>query len=238
MKVSDHVIVCGYDGVGKNTVEELLMIGKKVMVVAPELTAEEMEYLSEHLVGVVSGDPTEETCLKRAFIDSADTIIAALPQVGNNVFIALTARDLNPDIRIIARSDQYSESTKRKFMRTGAERVVSPYVIGGYILARAATRPYSAEFLNDALTSTYGIEINEVQVPEDGIVAGKKLDELDIKGKTGALVVAVKLPGDDMDKTFLKNPPPDTKLVPGSWVVAIGWPKELKLLKRLIDALE
>ena len=226
--VKDHVIVCGFDEVGKHTVRELVAMDKKVMVISTELTKEDMTYLSHHLVGFVLGDSTNEIILKEAFIETANTLIATLSSVGDNVFVTLTARDLNPTIRIIARVDELSEPSKRKFEKAGAERIVSPYVVAGHLLARAGIQPNSVEFLLDAMTATYGLEVRDIRIPDVSRFIGEKLADLELKKRTGITVVGVKT-----ELELILNPPVDIIIKKGDLLVVIGSSEEIQKLEDL-----
>ena len=212
--VRDHVLVCGFDEVGKHTVRELVAMGKKVMVISKELTKDDMSYLSHHLVGFVLGDPTDSNTLREAHIETANTLITTLESVGDNVFVTLTARDLNPKIRIIARVD--------------ANRVVSPYVVAGHLLARAGIQPNSVEFLLDAMTSTYGIEVSDIRIPDVSRLIGKSLRELELKKSTGVTVVGVKKAGG-----LILNPSDDVVIDKGDLIVAIGTAQEIQNIEDL-----
>jgi voltage-gated potassium channel len=226
--VRDHVIVCGFDEVGKHTVKELVAMGKKVMVISTELTKDDMNYLSHHLVGFVLGDPTDENVLKEANIETANTLITTLVSVGDNVFVALTARDLNPNIRVIARVDELSEPTKRKFEKAGANRIVSPFVVAGHLLARAGIQPNSVDFLLDAMTSTYGIEVQDIRIPDVSGLIGKSLAELELKKKTGVTVVGIK-----KAKELILNPSEDTLIEKGDSLVVVGREAEIQRIEDL-----
>ncbi len=226
--VKDHVIVCGFDEVGEHTVKELVAMGKKVMVISTELTKEDMNYLAHHLVGFVLGDPTTEGVLKEASIETANTIITTLPSVGDNVFVTLTAKDVNPNIRVIARVDELSEPTRRKFEKAGADRIVSPFVVAGHLLARAGIQPNSVEFLLDAMTSTYGIEVQDIRIPDVSRLIGKTLEELDLKEKTGVTVVGVKKADE-----LLLNPKKETRIDKGDYLVVIGHDDEIQKIEDL-----
>jgi voltage-gated potassium channel len=226
--VKDHVIVCGFNDVGKHTVRELVAMGKKVMVISKELTKDDMAYLSHHLVGFVLGDPTDENILKEAHVETANTLITTLDSVGENVFVTLTAKDLNQGIRVIARVDDLSEPTRRKFEKAGAERIVSPFVVAGHLLARAGIQPNSVEFLLDAMTSTYGLEVQDIKIPDVSRLLGKSLGELDLKKETGVTVVGIK----KGDKLML-NPATHIKVEKGNALVVVGAGEEIQKLEDL-----
>jgi len=198
------------------------------MVISTELTKEDMNYLAHHLVGFVLGDPTTEGVLKEASIETANTIITTLPSVGDNVFVTLTAKDVNPNIRVIARVDELSEPTRRKFEKAGADRIVSPFVVAGHLLARAGIQPNSVEFLLDAMTSTYGIEVQDIRIPDVSRLIGKTLEELDLKEKTGVTVVGVKKADE-----LLLNPKKETRIDKGDYLVVIGHDDEIQKIEDL-----
>lgn len=206
-KLKNHVIVCGYGRNGSQACEELLREGCEFVVIErdPEIRQSVSSKLNFQML---IGDATVDNNLKLAGIERAKVIIITTPSDAANVFITLTARELKPDITIIARASE--KETERKLYRAGANHVILPDHIGGMFMAQMITKPAVIEFL-DLLTNQdkhrerYRLEsINYNQLKPE--YRDKTLKELRVRNVTGATVIAVK---DDI-KGLIPNPPPDT----------------------------
>jgi voltage-gated potassium channel len=138
----------------------------------------------------VEGDATDDEVLQKAGIDRARGLISALREDADNVFVTLTARQLNPGLLIISRASE--PGTESKLLRAGANRVVSPYQIGGRRMAFAALRPSVVDFL-DVVTG-HGVSplrVEDIPVKAGSFLVGKQVREADIGQKTGAIVLGV-----------------------------------------------
>lgn len=206
-KLNDHVIVCGYGRNGSQACEELVHEGLPFIVIDkdPDIF-KSLE--SKDKYQVIIDDATTDKTLKLAGIERAKQIIITTPSDAANVFITLTARELNPNITIIARaSEMESES---KLYRAGASKVILPDYLGGMFMAQMVTNPVVIEFL-DLLTgrSRHREKYKLVSVAYKDLkidFRDKTLKELNIQKLTGSTVIAVK----DNIKGMIPNPPPDT----------------------------
>ncbi|NND05284.1 MAG: potassium channel protein [Saprospiraceae bacterium] len=205
-RLNNHVIVCGYGRNGSQACEELIREGREFVVIEknPEMR---QSVTSELNFQMIIADAAVDDNLKRAGIERAGEIIITTPSDAANVFITLTARELKPDITIIARASQ--KDTESKLYRAGADRVILPDILGGMFMAQMVTKPVVIEFL-DLLTGRgrnekYKLESIHFEDLKQKY-RDKTLQELDIKNLTGGTVVAVK----DNIKGMIPNPPAET----------------------------
>ena len=172
-KVSGHFIICGYGRFGRRVVEELRSRGEKFVVIdaSADLPADVLS---------LRADATEESVLREAGIDRARVLLAALPSDADNVYVTLTAKELNPGVFVVSRCEH--ESGEGRLRRAGADRVVAPYAIGGHRMVELALHPMLVEF-GDVLT-TAGRQA--VSIAEITIGAGSALDG--VAGTPGELL--------------------------------------------------
>ncbi len=230
-KLSNHVIVCGYGRNGKHAVEELLLHNEKVVVIElKHETIVENELDINEKVYAIEGDATNEETLLNANIKQAKALITTLPNDSDNVFVVLTAREFNPGILIISRaSDDRSES---KLRRAGANYVILPDSVGGHRMGKLVSQPEVIEFL-DYLMLKSGETVNLEQIycnDLPSVYIDKTLAELDVRRRSGANVIGIKLP----DGRYIFNPGPDVKIQKNSILFVIGTPKQIAQLKEIL----
>ena len=220
--LSGHYVICAYGRVGRAVTQELQRRNYSLVVIEAKQELEPL--LAEHDVRYISGDPADETVLRQAGIERARGLICAVDSDAANVFIILTARALNPDLRIIARASE--RASIDKLMRAGADEVVSPYGLTGRRMAILAVQPTVLEVL-DLLNLGSDIRLEEVAVR-----AGTHLDSLTIAEAraryAGVAILALKKPGSEVSA----NPDHQARLAPGDLIVALG-PAEI--LNRMAD---
>ncbi len=224
-KMKNHVIVCGYGRNGSRACSELMQNAKNFIVI--ENNSEIYNQIPPDMgIHAVHGDATLEETLKQAMVETADYIITTLPRDSDNVFISLTAKELNPSIRIISRaSDTHSE---KKLKRAGVDKVIMPDVLGGLHMAQLITKPYVIEFL-ELLNGIgeYKIRLEEISYSElKEEFRDKTIAELHIRKVTGVTVVAYKNKGQ-----FSFNPGPETKLVEDAIIIIVGEEGQLDRFK-------
>jgi voltage-gated potassium channel len=216
-KMKDHVIVCGYGRNGSKACEELRLSRKDFVVI------ENNEVILNSIpddgsIHLVVGDATDDDVLRLAKIDTAEFIIITLPRDSDNVFITLTARELNPDIHVIARaSDPNSE---KKLHRAGAHNVILPDVLGGLHMSQLITKPYVIEFL-DILNGVSSEELHLEEIVFDDIqrkYQNQTIGDLDIRAKSGVSIIGVRRD----ERGFSFNPGPDTIINQGSILIVLG----------------
>jgi len=220
--LSGHYVICAYGRVGRAVMEELRRRDYTAVVIESKPELESL--VEEHGVPYVSGDPADEAVLRQAGIERARGLICAVDSDAANVFITLTARALNPGLRIVARASE--RASIDKLLRAGADEVVSPYGLTGRRMAVLAVQPSVLEVL-DLLNLGSDIRLEEVAVR-----AGTHLDNLTLaEARTryaGVAILALKKPGSEVSA----NPDHEIRLVPGDLIVALG-PAEI--LNRMAD---
>jgi voltage-gated potassium channel len=206
-KLKDHYIVCGSDETAETIIQELLLTHREFVVVEPaKEKIDRLAGLGNFLY--VLGDPSEDDVLLKAGIDRARGILLSLPADEANLFVTITARSLNPHVRIVAKGiDLKSHGKMRK---AGADSVISPTFIGGMRMVSEMVRPAVVTFLDMMLRDREkALRFEEVQVEKGSPLAGKAIREVKLEEKTGALLVAIKKAG-TTDYDF--NPAGDRKI--------------------------
>ncbi len=228
-KLKEHVIVCGYGRNGMKACDELTKWKKTFVLVEKEKAKLDAMQQSEGKFHFVCGDATVEDTLIQAGIEQASFIITTLPKDTDNVYIVLTARELNPNITIIARASE--ENSEKKLRIAGAHRIVRPDTLGGLHMAQLVTKPDVIEFLDvlHGLTKDQ-LSLEEVKFQElKEEFKFKTIRELDIRKKTGITVVGYK----DDKKGFLFNPSPDTVVGPEDVLIILGEPGGIEEFRKL-----
>jgi voltage-gated potassium channel len=226
-KMSDHFIVCGYGRMGREVSQEFRQRAVPHVVVDSE--PERLFELIEADVPNVCGDATEDETLREAGIETARGLIAVTDTDAENTFITLSARSINPDLLIVARAE--ATETERKLQIAGADKVVSPYVIGGRRLAAAATQPTVVDFLDTVMHGGPGVELamRELKVEDGAELHGKTLGKSGIREESGAVVVAMK----DTEGVIHSNPRVDHVICAGDILICVGTVQELQTLARM-----
>ncbi len=224
-RMKDHYIICGYGRIGSLVAQEFEK--RPLPFVVIERHERRVVQIPEHYA-VVVGDATEEDVLLQAGIERAKGLVAVLQSDADNLFVTLTARGLNPDLFILARYEE--EKTKGKLLRAGADKVVSPYIIGGTRMAMAVTRPNVIDFIELATTSeSLGLQMEEVLVQGNSPLVGVPLAESPIRSELGIIVVAIKRRSGHMEF----NPSAQTTPEAGDRLIVIGERDPLVRLDRL-----
>ncbi|RJQ31549.1 MAG: potassium channel protein [Actinobacteria bacterium] len=225
-KLKDHYIICGFGRIGQNIIKELVKNKKKFVVVEknPEIVTDVQEagYL------VVEGDATDDAILESTNIKEAKGLVAALDDDADNVFIALSARRLKATIFIIARAN--AEETEGKLLAAGADRVVSPSIIGGRRMAATLLKPAILDYL-DYVTHSEELEyhLEELKVMPGSKIADVSIADSHIRKNTGALVLAIKR-GEELNT----NPSTDTVILAGDNLIVLGTGDQLKSLSNVV----
>lgn len=214
-QLKDHYIICGYGQMGQIITAELLR--HEVPVVTIESDEAQIHRIREKGILHLAGDSTEEENLIAAGIERAKGLVAVVSKDTDNVFIVLTARDLNRDLLIIARAS--TVNTEKRLLKAGADRVVSPYASGAVRIAHNILRPTVTDFLELALSGE-GMELSmeELRIPEDAALVDKALKHSGIRSQYDLIIVAIKR----ADGKMIYNPSPDEILRSGDILVAIG----------------
>jgi len=230
-KISGHVVICGYGRNGKQAAIELSQHDVKVVVI--EQQPDIVQTLRE-TPGMlyVEGDATDEEVMKQAHLEHARAMITTLPEDADNLFVVLTAKELNPDIRIISRASVDNSDVKLK--RAGATNVIMPDKIGGQRMAKLVAQPDVVEFIETMLLQSIDSVVLEV-ISCNNLAAcfsGRSISELDIRNTSGATIVGLKRD----DKSYLINPIPETTLTAADKLFALGTRSQINQLIKTINS--
>ena len=221
-ELRNHYIVCGYGRMGKIICRELK--AKHVPFVAIERNGD-FASMHEDILGI-SGDATNDEVLREAGIERARGLISVLPTDALNLYVVLSARELNSDLHIVARAGE--EGSERKLLRAGADKVVSPYHIGGLRIAHTVLRPAVVDFIEFATkTGNIELQMEEVTIPEGSNMVGQSLDQCGIGRELGVIVVGIKRVSGEMKF----NPTSRSTIKAGDTLIALGEISKLKILE-------
>lgn len=226
-ELKDHYIVCGYGRMGSVICKELKDKGARFVVVEREPVASESV---DSDILFVRGDATKDEVLKEAGIERAKGLISVLPTDAENLYVVLSAKVLSPELHIVARAGE--EGSEQKLLRAGADRVVSPYHIGGLRIAHTVLQPTVVDFIEFATRSgNIDLQMEEVYVNEGSSITGTTLDQCGIGRELGIIIVAIKRSGGDM--RF--NPTFKTVIKPGDVLIALGERTKLRVLEDMAE---
>jgi voltage-gated potassium channel len=216
-KISDHTIICGYGRNGKQAALELKSHHRSYVVI--ELDKELNEELREqHDIPFIEGDATLEKDLERAGILKATSLITTLPKDADNLFVVLTAREMNPDLLIISRASK--DNSDKKLKRAGADNVIMPDKIGGAHMASLVIKPDVIEFIDYVMgQGSSSVNLEEItfeNLPDS--LKNKSIRELGIRDKSGANIVGFRT----RDGEYIINPSPDTIITPLAKIFVLG----------------
>jgi len=228
-KMKDHYILCGAGQTGLHVVSELHTTRRPLVVL--ENDPERIEWLQTRFekIPLLRGDATEEEALRKAGVERAQGIIAALPNESQNMLITVQVRYINPQVRICARCD--ATNLVEKFFRAGANYVINPSLIGGMRMASQMIRPQVVNFLDRMLRGQDpSIRVEEVTIGQGSSLAGQKMKEANLHSRTGLTPVALKK---QESEEFIYNPKPEEELQIGTVIIVIGPTEQINALRRL-----
>ncbi|QOD60597.1 potassium channel protein [Polaribacter haliotis] len=226
-RLKGHTIVCGFGRNGKQAILKLGNYNKKFVVV--EKNKEMIEAIDTEGMLNIEGDATLDETLQRAGIEKASFLITALPSDADNLFVVLTASQLNPKCRVISRASNESSYSKLKI--AGADNVIMPDKLGGDHMASLVTTPDVIEFV-DRLTIEGETTANLEEIAVDDLpkkYLNKNILDLDLRRQTGCTVIGFKNP----DRDYIINPEADIQLVAGSHLIVLGRPEQIIKLREL-----
>jgi voltage-gated potassium channel len=224
-KISNHYILCGAGKNGHYVLEELIRTKRKVVVVEKE--QKKVAELLNREIPTIEGDASSDAVLLNAGIERAAGLVAALPEDKDNLFVVITARGLNPKLRIIAKVDDIA--VREKFLRSGANSAVSSGYIAGMRMASELVRPETTSFLDSMLRGDSALRVDEVKVGETTHYRGKPLKECDVLASSGVVLVSMRHGTDG--KEFIFNPPSSTILNAGDTLIVIGNPEQCSAIR-------
>ena len=227
-QLNHHTIVCGYGLLGKIVVRELLNSGQDIVVIDEDpLKITELE---QNGISFVQGSAYDDEVLQRAGVKRAKSLISLLPRDADTIYVTLCARDLNPELTIVARTED--EAGEKRLRRAGATQVFTPYRFAGSRLVQQLVKPKVSHFLEIAVNPTAApLAMEEVVVPLDSQLAGQTLESSALRKKTGVVVAAFIEPNGNM----LFNPGPDNVIMPGATMIVLGERNSLIKLGELLQ---
>ncbi len=224
----DHYIVCGYGRVGSSICD--LLESRRPGIVVIERDPERIAKLADRNIPHVSGDATDEENLIGAGVEKALGIVTALKTDSDNVYVILSAKELNPNLFIIARAEE--EKSEKNLLAAGANKVVCPYRMGAHRIAQTILRPTVSDFLELTLTDKRDdIQMEEMPVHPSSQLIDVALQDSGICQDLNLIIIAIRKSGGDM----MFNPSSQTKLEGGDTVVAIGEKQDFERLEKILN---
>ena len=224
-KMRDHYIVCGIGMVGLYVVHEMYLTKRPFIAIDNDDTKLDVFKANNINADLVVGDATENEILWKAMIEHAQGLFATTDSDNDNIVISLTARQLNPSLRIVSRCNDTKNIDKLK--RAGADSVVALNFIGGLRMASEMIRPHVTSFLDMMLRDKYSpMRVEEVHIPADSPFVGKPVKEIDFKTIGNIMLISARKPSGE----WVYNPYPDTIVEKEMSLIIIATPQEKELL--------
>ena len=225
-QLEGHYLVCGYGRMGRSVAAEFRAAGAKYVVIDADPAAVAAASAEGQLV--LEGGAARDEILTAAGIERARGLVATVGSDADNLYIVVNAREHRPDLLIVARASD--EDAAKNLRRGGADRTISPYATAGKEMATVVLRPQVAAFL-DVFTAAGGpsFRLEQIEVSATCAGSGRTLGELDIRDRTGAVVIAHR----PHDGAFDTKPGPGTRFEAGDVLIGVGTPEELKALEDL-----
>jgi voltage-gated potassium channel len=225
--LKDHYIVCGYGRMGETAAERLreegvpfVVIENHEAIIAPLIESRDTTFLM--------GDATQEDVLIQAGIKHARGLAALLPTDADNLYLTMTAKLINPSVFVLAKA--LEDEAEKKILQIGANKVVSPYKLGGLKIAQGLLRPALVDFMDLIIRrKELSLLMEEYVVPKGARIVGRSLAQSQIRQQANVIVVAVKKPGQDI--TF--NPSPETEIQVGDTLLVLGDEDSERTFQRL-----
>ncbi len=223
-ELRDHYIICGFSRMGKTIAKEFSSRGIDILIIEKNSVPD----IEKGELLILEGDANNEEVLKSAGIEKAKGLISVLSSDAENLFLVLSARDLNPNLFIVTRASE--ESSERKILRAGADRVVSPYFTGGIRIANSILKPAVVDFIEYATKSgNLELQLEEILLSENSKFKNLTLENTAIGRDLGIIIVAIKR----HDVTMDFNPNSSSLINSGDTLVALGESGKLRRLESL-----
>jgi voltage-gated potassium channel len=224
-KLRDHYVICGSGRVGSHLVRDLQRANEDLVII--ENDASRAAEFSQKGFHVLVGDATLEETLREAGVERARGLAACLPEDADNVYVVLTARDLNAKLNIVARAAE--EQAEAKLVRAGANHVVAPTIIGGHRMAVSLTKPAVGEFFDSVTGSKWGLAFEQVLIESDSPLVGQTLRETPIRAELDIVIISIRRSEGEM----VFNPAAQTVIEAGDILIAIGQVEALTRLNEM-----
>jgi voltage-gated potassium channel len=226
--IKNHYILCGFGRIGKIIAREMKL--NKIPMVVIDNTPEERELLETEEIPFIIGDATVEEVLLEAKIEEAKGLVSVVASDADNLFITMSARGLNPKLFILARSDQ--EHTEKKLLRAGANKVVSPYLLGGHKMAQSIIKPAVTDFIEFTVHNRkIGLGIEELRVSEESRLNGVSLIDSGIRQDMDVIIVAIRKKEGEMKF----NPSSESAIEAEDTLIALGKRDDLEKLAAILS---
>jgi voltage-gated potassium channel len=225
-ELKGHMVVCGFGRMGHLVCEQFSSLGMPFVVVerSPEMLR---GFKMPHGIPLV-GDATADDVLRQAGVDRARGLVTVAASDADNVYIVMSARFLNDKLMIVARAEE--EGAEKKLLRAGANRVVSPYFIGGQRVALAVLRPAVMDFIELATRKEHlELQIEETAIRAGSRLSGRSLKDSQVRQELGAIIVAIQKP----DGRMLFNPAAEVIIEPGDVLITMGHRHQLDRLEEM-----
>lgn len=223
-KLHDHYIICGYGRMGQQIIQDL--IHENVPHVVIERNPEQIPKLINQEIPFIEGDASDDKILRSAGIERAKGLITVAPSDEDNVFITLSARALNPNLYIVARS--ILEDNENKLRMAGANRTMSPYVMGGRRMSLAVLRPNVLDFIDLAMRfDDLRMMIEEMKIEPDSRMLGKTIADCGFRDDYDITVLAIK----KLDGRTIPNPRPADVIDGSDILILLGSPDQLNKIR-------
>ena len=224
--LKEHYIVCGAGTVAGHVLEELIRVQRPVMAIVPPGATPPAVGAGPSLL-YLEGDPADEDILREAGVERARGLVPALDSDRDNVLVTLTARQIKPDLRIVAMlADHRNEA---KLRRAGADAVVSPYRIGGLRMASELIRPVAVTFLDQMLRDRdKNLRVDEVRICEESPAVGQRVGDLKVNDQPGLLLLALVAPD---GQRYEYKPDASVRIEAGATLVVMGSPEAAARLR-------
>ena len=228
--ITGHYIVCGAGRVGRSVIQELLRSGSTVVLI--DNRVERARWATDKGVITLVGDATKDEVLRQGHVETAKGLVAAIASDADNVYVALSAMVLNPNLVIAARASD--EQAEEKLKRAGATTVFTPYSFIGHRLAQSLLRPHVASFMDIASAfrqpSDLDLEIEQLPIGPGSSLVASSLEQLRLGSKYGVIVLAIR----HKDGTMIFNPSAELLIEAGDVLIAMGERPKLKRLEQEI----
>ncbi|MEO0732369.1 MAG: potassium channel protein [Bacteroidota bacterium] len=229
--LSGHTILCGFGRYGKEVARHLLLHEREFVIIEEKSSKLEADEFAELDLPYVLGDATHDEILQEAGITKASGLITALSDDSDNLFIVLSAKDLNPSLRIISRAHQ--ARSRAKMIKAGASHVIMPEQIGGFYMATLMSKPGAVEFFSyvtNELASDIGFEeIRYDQLPAG--LRGKNIQELHLRSHSGVNIIGHRL----ASGRYVVNPGPQERLAEGDSFIVVGSQPQITALREYLN---
>ncbi|MFW6285518.1 MAG: potassium channel family protein [Bacillota bacterium] len=226
-QLKNHYILCGSGETGTYIIQQFLK--RQVPFVVIDQDPEVIEWLKERDLLYIQGNATNEDILDHARIEKAKGLVATLADDADNVFVSLTARQMNPKLHIVAKAVE--ENAHAKLKRAGANFTVSPNEIGGRKMVAMLLKPSTTYFMDSIIhTEDVTLDLEEITIHKESELCEKTIKQAAISKRTGLIILAIKQADDER---FKFNPTGNTQLNPGDKIIVIGAEDQIDILREL-----